>query len=67
MAMVALLVFSVVGFISALIGYFAMGLGLSAAFSVYLGLSLLGPLFVVPVAQALSNVLGLKSQGAASV
>jgi len=66
MAMVALLVFSVVGFISAVVGFFAMGMSFGGAFALYLGLSILGPACVVPVAHALSNVLGLNEHETAS-
>jgi hypothetical protein len=67
MAPVALLVFSFIGFGSAFVGFLGFGLTFGAAVSVYLGLSVLGPLCVVPVARALSNVLGLNGPHAASI
>jgi hypothetical protein len=67
MALVALLVFSLIGFGSALVGFVGFGLTFGAALSVYLSLSILGPLCVVPVAHALSNLLGLNGPHAASV
>ncbi|WP_420568304.1 hypothetical protein [Thalassovita sp.] len=66
MAVVALLVFSTIGFGSALVGFFGLGLTFGAAVTVYLGLSIMGPLFVVPVAHALSAILGQKGSPAAS-
>ncbi len=67
MALVALLVFSTIGFGSALVGFLGFGLTFGAAVSVYLGLSVLGPVCVVPVARVLSSILGLNGPHAASV
>jgi hypothetical protein len=66
MALVALLVFSLIGFGSALVGFLGFGLTFGAAVTVYLGLSILGPLCVVPLARALANILGLNGPHAAS-
>lgn len=66
MALIALLGFSVIGFAAAVVGFLGLGLTFGAAVSVYLGLSILGPLCIVPVAHALSNILGLDGPSAAS-
>lgn len=66
MALIALLGFSVIGFFAAVVGFLGLGLTFGGAVSVYLGLSILGPLCIVPVAHALSNILGLDGAPTAS-
>lgn len=55
MALVALMVFSTAGFMAAAAGLLGFGLSFSAAFGLYLGMALLGPALLIPLARILSR------------
>lgn len=66
MALVALMVFSTSGFMVAAAGLLGFGLSFGAAFGLYLGMALLGPALLIPLARLLWRSSGGTPPGMAS-
>lgn len=67
MALVVLLMFSVIGFVTAVVGFLGFGFSTIAAFVVYFGLALFGPAFLLPLTRIIGRMAGEGAEGIASV